>query len=60
MTRGSQTGDNYIYGSHIFSLYNWGNEGKHKGLIGPQGEHCLSYYAFRMGVRALQGGARLF
>lgn len=60
MIRGSQPGKNYIYGSHIFSLYDWGNQGKHQGLIGPTGEHRASYYAFRMGIRALQGGRPTF
>lgn len=57
MIRMSQPGDTHVYGSHIFSLYDWrGGEGGFSGLINAQGEHRLSYYAFRMGIRALQGG----
>lgn len=59
MMRGSQP-QSYVYGSHIFSLYDWGNQGKHQGLIEPNGERRISYYAFRMGVRCLQGGRSTF
>ncbi len=52
----SQPGDSYVYGSHIFSLYNWGKEPYFEGLIDTDGTRRLSYYAFRMGIRALQGG----
>lgn len=60
MIRGSQPGKNYIYGSHLFSLYDWGTEGGFKGLIGANGERQVSYYALRMGIRALQGGRPTF
>lgn len=60
MMRGSQPGDNYIYGSHIFSLYDWGKEGGFQGLIRADGKRIVSYYAFRMGIRALQGGRSTF
>lgn len=53
----SQPGDTYVYGSHLFSLYDWwGNDGGFEGLIDAAGNRRLSYYAFRMGLRALQGG----
>ena len=58
LIRGSQPG--YIEGSHLFSLYDWGNQGKYQGLIGPEGERRVSYYALRMGIRALQGGRPTF
>ncbi len=60
MMRGSQPGDNYIYGSHIFSLYDWGKDGGFQGLISADGKRIVSYYAFRMGIRALQGGRSTF
>lgn len=60
MVRGSQPGNNYIYGSHIFSLYNWGKQGGFQGLVGAKGERRVSYYAFRMGTRALQGARPTF
>lgn len=56
MIRMSQPGDTYVYGSHIFSLYNWGRDSTFQGLINAEGDRTLSYYAFRMGIRALQGG----
>ena len=58
LIRASQPG--YIEGSHLFSLYDWVNQGKHQGLIGPKGERRVSYYALRMGIRALQGGRPTF
>ena len=60
LIRGSQPGNNYIYGSHIFSLYDWGKEPIFQGLMGAQGKRRVSYYAFRMGIRALQGGRETF
>lgn len=56
MIRGSQPGSTYIYGSHLFSLYDWGRKSGFEGLIDADGNRRLSYYAFRMGIRALQGG----
>jgi len=56
MIRASQPGDTYVYGSHIFSLYDWGTSGGAEGLIGPDGKRRMSYYAMRLGIRALQGG----
>ncbi|NET38797.1 MAG: hypothetical protein F6K19_43590 [Cyanothece sp. SIO1E1] len=56
MMRMSQPGDTYVDGSHIFSLYDWGRTGEFEGLVNAKGDRRLSYYAFRMGIRALQGG----
>lgn len=55
MVRMSQP-ETYVDGSHLFSLYDWGRSGDFEGLIDAEGDRRLSYYAFRMGVRALQGG----
>lgn len=52
--------ETYVYGSHIFSLYDWGKQGGFKGLIGWDQKRTLSYYAMRMGIRALQGGKPTF
>jgi hypothetical protein len=60
MIRASQPGSNYIYGSHIFSLYDWGTEKGFQGLVGADGKRLVSYYAVRMGIRALQGGRSTF
>ncbi|MEG4143441.1 MULTISPECIES: hypothetical protein [unclassified Microcoleus] len=53
MIRGSQPGDNYIYGSHIFCLYGWGKQGLAECLLGDGGKRRAGYYALRMGIRAL-------
>lgn len=60
LIRGSQPGDNYIYGSHVFSLYDWGKSGVAEALLGPGGKRRAGYYALRMGIRALQGGRASF
>jgi hypothetical protein len=60
LIRGSQPGDNYVYGSHIFCLYDWGKPGLAEGLLGSEGKRRASYYALRMGIRALQGGKTTF
>lgn len=60
MIRASQSGNNYVYGSLIFALYDWGKKGEFKGLMNFQGQKQASYYAFRMGIRALQGGRPTF
>ena len=56
LIRMSQPGESYVYGSHLFSLYDWGQSNGFEGLINAQGDRTLSYYAFRMAIRALQGG----
>jgi len=58
MIRASWPGDAHVYGSHIFSLYDWGAGGHDfaSGLIRPKlGVRQAGYYGFRMAVRALQG-----
>jgi hypothetical protein len=60
LIRGSQPGDNYIDGSHIFCLYDWGKPGLSEGLLGSGGKRRAGYYALRMGIRALQGGKATF
>ncbi len=50
----SEPGSNYVYGSHIFGLYDWGSGAY--GLIGPGDVPRSDYYAMRMVIRALQGG----
>lgn len=60
LIRGSQPGDNYIYGSHVFCLYDWGKPGLPEGLLGSGGKRRAGYYALRMGIRALQGGKPTF
>lgn len=54
----SQPGSNYVYGSHIYSLYDWG-AGAY-GLIGPGDTPRTDYYAMRMVIRGLQGGRTTF
>jgi hypothetical protein len=54
LVRTSQPGDRYIDGSHLFSMYDWGET--FKGLIAADGTHQTAYYALRLGIRALQGG----
>ena len=56
LIRAAQPGDSHVYGSHLFSLYDWGKADGFAGLINAEGDRRLSYYALRMGIRALQGG----
>jgi hypothetical protein len=61
LIRGSQPGEGYVYGSHIFSLYDWSKSGGSadegfRGLIDAAGFRRPGYYAMRLGIRALQGG----
>jgi hypothetical protein len=58
LIRGSRPGADHIYGSHIFSLYDWGEH--EVGLIHPGTGPRASYYAFRMAARALQGARDTF
>jgi hypothetical protein len=60
LIRGSQPGDNYIYGSHIFCLYDWGGPGLAEGLLGKGRVRRAGYYALRMGIRVLQGARSTF
>lgn len=50
----SRPGPTHVEGSHLFALYDWGND--LEGLVTADGRRRLSYYAFRLGIRALQGG----
>jgi len=50
---GSRPGNDYVYGSQIFSLYDF--DTTPVGLISYNGEHRPAYYAMRIGIRALQG-----
>jgi hypothetical protein len=54
----SQPGSNYVYGSHIYSLYDWGSGAY--GLMGPGDTPRADYYAMRMAIRGLQGGRTTF
>ncbi|HEX3643529.1 MAG TPA: hypothetical protein VHV10_19760, partial [Ktedonobacteraceae bacterium] len=53
LIRGSRPGDDYVYGSHIFSLYDYGT--LPLGLISYKGTRRADYYAVRLAIRALQG-----
>jgi hypothetical protein len=53
LLRESRPGKDYVYGSNIFSLYDFNT--KFTGLINYNGERRAAYYAMRMGIRALQG-----
>ncbi len=50
---GSSPGQDYVYGSDIFSLYDF--DTTPTGLIRYTGVPRTDYYALRMGIRALQG-----
>src|SRR5579875_204167 len=50
---GSSPGLDYVYGSDIFSLYDFGTSPS--GLIRYDGVRRADYYALRLGIRALQG-----
>ena len=47
------TPDSYVHGSHIVNLYDAPNRAY---LIAKDGTRRVTYYALRMGIRALQGG----
>ncbi|MGS2617777.1 hypothetical protein ACVCAH_25125 [Micromonospora sp. LZ34] len=53
LIRGSWPGDHYVYGSHIVNLYDAPTRAY---LIGADGTRRTTYYAMRLGIRALQGG----
>src|SRR5712691_1288061 len=57
LIRGSRPANDYVYGSNIFALYNWDtqSQGPLQGLVAGNGKRTVSYYAFRLGIRALQG-----
>ncbi|MHC4592637.1 MAG: hypothetical protein ACYS8L_08090, partial [Planctomycetota bacterium] len=58
LIRGSRPGDDYVYGSHIFSFYDWGPH--FDGLVDGKGSRAKAYYAMRLANRALQGGRPTF
>jgi hypothetical protein len=53
LIRGSQPGDDYVYGNHIFALYDYSKIPL--GLISYNGTRRADYYAMRLAIRALQG-----
>lgn len=59
LIRGSQPGNDYVTGSHVFSMYDWsGNKGgfqSFQGLVAADGTRTDGYYAMRLGIRGLQG-----
>jgi hypothetical protein len=58
LMNGSAPGSDYVTGSHIFSLYDWGTYTS--GLIGPGDVPRAGYYAMRLAIRGLQGGRPTF
>ena len=54
LIQGSRPGDDYVYGSHIFSMYDWGGGSWANGIIASDGP-TPAYYAMRLATRALQG-----
>jgi hypothetical protein len=61
MLRGARPGDDHIDGSHLFTFYDWdgfnGGFQNFEGLVDGTGAKRRTYYAMRMGTRAL-GGCR--
>jgi len=59
MIRGSRPGNDYIYGSHLFTFYDWdgfsGGFQNFEGLVDINGNRRLTFYAVRMANRALVG-----
>jgi hypothetical protein len=62
MIRGARPGQDHIDGSHLFTFYDWAGSNKgtpdvdwtnFQGLVGPTGSRRASFYALRMGTRAL-------
>ncbi|GCE12644.1 hypothetical protein [Tengunoibacter tsumagoiensis] len=53
LIQGSQPGNDYVYGSQIFALYDYAT--RPLGLIASDGTRRVDYYALRMAIRALQG-----
>lgn len=53
MIYGSFPGNDYVYGSDIFALYDFATNAD--GLIDYKGNRRVDYYAVCMGIRALQG-----
>jgi hypothetical protein len=59
LIRGSRPGNDYIYGSHMFTFYDWdgfnGGFQNFEGLVDVNGAKRVSFYALRIGTRALNG-----
>src|SRR5262245_52294280 len=55
LIRGAQPGTAHIDGSHLFTFYDWSGVQPFQGLVGPTGTRLASFYALRMGIRALNG-----
>jgi hypothetical protein len=59
LIRGSRPGDDHIYGSHLFTFYDWdgfaGGFQNFEGLVDRDGNRLSSYYAMRLANRALVG-----
>ena len=54
---GSRPGDDYVYGSQIFCLYDWATWGSgliHGGETNPS--YMPGYYGMRLAIRGVQGG----
>jgi hypothetical protein len=61
MIRFSRPGNDYVYGSHIFSFYDWVLEsGPGWGLVTGDGTRHATYYAFRLANRALKDAKPTF
>jgi hypothetical protein len=59
MIRGAKPDNDHIDGSHLFTFYDWdgfsGGFQNFEGLVDRTGARRLSFYAVRMGTRALTG-----
>jgi hypothetical protein len=61
LIRFSQPGDDHVYGSHLFSFYDWVYEGNGGwGIIKGDGTRHSTYYALRLANRALSGAKPTF
>lgn len=59
LIRGARPDNDYIYGSHLFTFYDWDGFGggfqNFEGLVDINGTRRSCFYALRMGARALNG-----
>ncbi len=61
LIRFSQPGDDYVYGSHLFSFYDWVYEGNAAwGIVKGDGTRHATYYALRLANRALKDAKPTF
>ncbi len=51
----SSPGNDYVYGLHLFSMYDWVGSQPFQGLVDGSGNRTSGYYAMRLAIRALQG-----